>query len=171
MKVRVKLFRPDGVGTGTFFLLPFDVEQAFGKKRAPIVVTIGGVTYRTTVAVYGGKYHVVMRGELQRQAGVSPGDVVTATIEADLAQRVVTLPQDMKARLARSAHAKAVWAGLSYSHQKEHVDWLTSAKKDETRKKRLAQWIAALEKMTPRATRKKKAAPRTVRRATSRKRT
>jgi len=44
-----------------------------------------------------------------------------------------------------SAEALAVWEEFSYSKQKEYVEWVTGAKREATRDKRLAQaveWIA-----------------------------
>jgi hypothetical protein len=156
-KLRVKLDRPADVGSGAFFVLDFDVEKEFGKKRAPVVVTVNGVSYRSTVSVYGGQYMLVMREEIRKKAGVDVGDVVDVTLAADHAERVVVLPDDMKRALDKApAKARTAWAAMSYSHQKEHVDWLTSAKKEETRLARVAKWLDALVKMPPK---KKKKAP------------
>ena len=149
MKARVKLFRPEGAGTGTFFIVPFDVEAAFGKKRPPIVVTIGKLTYRTTVAVYDGKPHVIVRSELRAKAGVEAGQTVTVNLALDREARVVTLTPEMKKRLRTSDRAAKAWAQMSYSHQKEHAAWLADAKKLETRERRLAKWIDMLEAMPP----------------------
>ncbi|MBS2029560.1 MAG: DUF1905 domain-containing protein [Deltaproteobacteria bacterium] len=149
MKARVKLFRPEGAGTGTFFIVPFDVEAAFGKKRPPVVVTIGKITYRTTVAVYEGKPHLIVRSELREKAGVEAGQTVTVKLELDRAARVVALTPEMKTQLRQSKRASDAWAQLSYSHQKEHAAWLADAKKPETRARRLAKWIDVLEALPP----------------------
>ena len=57
----------------------------------------------------------------------------------------VTAPADLKAALAKNAKARKTFENFSYSHKKEYVDWITDAKRDETRKKRLTttiQWLA-----------------------------
>jgi uncharacterized protein YdeI (YjbR/CyaY-like superfamily) len=59
------------------------------------------------------------------------------------AQRV-SVPADLKAALAKNAKALKTFENFSYSHKKEYVDWITHAKRDETRKRRLKtaiQWL------------------------------
>ena len=58
------------------------------------------------------------------------------------------LPDDLAAPLAQKRHAAArsTWAGFSPGAQREYVDWITEAKSDATRRKRLAttlEWLAA----------------------------
>jgi Domain of unknown function (DUF1905) len=40
--------------------LPFDVREAYGTARPKVRATVNGVTLRTTVAMYRGKYYVVL---------------------------------------------------------------------------------------------------------------
>ncbi|MBO9700759.1 MAG: YdeI/OmpD-associated family protein [Sporocytophaga sp.] len=62
----------------------------------------------------------------------------------DLVKRVVTVPDDLKKLLNKNKAAKATFENLSFTHKKEFVLWIISAKKEETRTKRLEQ---ALEKL------------------------
>jgi len=55
-----------------------------------------------------------------------------------------TVPQDLQAAIDASATARATWAGFPPSCQREYVEWVTEAKRDETRTKRLEQTIAWL---------------------------
>lgn len=57
----------------------------------------------------------------------------------------VEVPDDLTAALARNEAARATFEGFSPSHKREYVEWLTEAKKDETRKRRLetaVQWMS-----------------------------
>jgi uncharacterized protein YdeI (YjbR/CyaY-like superfamily) len=57
----------------------------------------------------------------------------------------VTVPPDFKAALAKNAKARKTFDDFSYSHKKEYVEWITDAKREETRQRRLKtaiQWIA-----------------------------
>jgi uncharacterized protein YdeI (YjbR/CyaY-like superfamily) len=57
----------------------------------------------------------------------------------------INVPSDLKAALQKSAKARKTFEDFSYSHKKEYVDWITDAKRDETRKRRLQtaiQWMA-----------------------------
>ncbi len=124
--------------------VPFDVEAAFGRKRVPIVVTVNGVKYPSTVAVYAGRYYFPMRREIREKAGVAKGGQVTVTIEADSSKRTVKPPTDLAQALKKSARAKQAWKSWSFTHQKELVEWITSAKKAETRATRLKKAVGML---------------------------
>jgi uncharacterized protein YdeI (YjbR/CyaY-like superfamily) len=55
------------------------------------------------------------------------------------------LPDDLAAALRRSARARTAFEAFSPSHRREYVEWITEAKRDETRARRVAQaveWIA-----------------------------
>ena len=57
----------------------------------------------------------------------------------------LTVPQDMRAAIDAMPAAKACFDGFAPSCQREYVEWVTEAKRDETRAKRLAQtveWLA-----------------------------
>jgi uncharacterized protein YdeI (YjbR/CyaY-like superfamily) len=55
------------------------------------------------------------------------------------------VPDDLRAVLRKDKRALATFEGFSYSNQKEYVQWITEAKRAETRQRRLdttAQWLA-----------------------------
>ena len=55
------------------------------------------------------------------------------------------VPADLAAALKKNRKARAAYAAFTPSMQREYVDWITEAKRDETRAKRLAtalEWIA-----------------------------
>jgi uncharacterized protein YdeI (YjbR/CyaY-like superfamily) len=55
------------------------------------------------------------------------------------------VPQDLRAALDANAAAAATFDGFPPSCQRDYVEWVTEAKRDETRAKRLAQtveWLA-----------------------------
>jgi len=58
--------------------------------------------------------------------------------------RKVSVPPDLAALLAKNAKARATFEGFSYSKRKEYVEWIQGAKRDETRKARLATTLAQL---------------------------
>ena len=56
-----------------------------------------------------------------------------------------TVPQDLRAAIDAVPAAKATFDGFPPSQQREYADWVSDAKRDETRAKRLAQsveWLA-----------------------------
>lgn len=120
--------------------VPFDVREIFGAAKPPVLVTINGFTYRSTVAVYGGKYYVPLKRANAQAAGVEAGVPVIVTIEPDRSPREVDLPPDLAAALDE-AGLRHRWDALSYSHQREHVEAIEGAKRPETRTRRLAKAI------------------------------
>ena len=134
------LDRSEGAGTGTFVKVPLDVKAVFGRARPPVRVTIGPHTFRTTVAVYGGEYYVGVSRAHREAAGIEVGDLVTVTLAFDDEPRVVDLPDDLAAAL-RSGGVLDHWNRLSYSHQREYVEWIIEAARAETRARRVTQTV------------------------------
>lgn len=135
-----------GRASGGFLVeVPFDVKETFGSARAPVVATVNEVTWRTTVSTYGGKYYVGMRRELREQAGVDDGDTITVTLESDDAPRTVDVPPELKKALAKRPRARAAFDSLSFTHRREYVEWITGAKREDTRVRRLDKALTMLE--------------------------
>src|SRR5262245_18037710 len=121
--------------------IPFDVKAAYGSARAKVRVTVNGVELRTTVAVYGGKSYIGFRKEIRDAAGIEIGQTITVAIDADTEPRIVDVPKDLQRALAKNAAARKTFESLSYSHRKEHAQWVSDAKKEETRARRVARVI------------------------------
>jgi hypothetical protein len=134
-----------GGKTATGIEVPEDVVAALGSgNRPPVTVSLGGHTYRTTVARMGGRFLVPLSAENRTAAGVAAGDEVDVDIEADTGPREVTVPGDLAAALAQDGTARATFDALSYTHRKEWVRWIEEAKKAETRASRLAKTVESL---------------------------
>jgi hypothetical protein len=115
-----------------------------GAKRFPARTTINGATLRTTVTKMRGEYLFGLNRAAREQAGLTPGDTVTFTLELDTEPRVVDVPDALTDALKRDARAKARFDALSYSHRKEFAAWVAEAKRDQTRDKRIAQTLELL---------------------------
>ena len=90
-----------GGRTATGLRVPAEIVEALGSGKKPAVrVTIGGHTYRSTVATRGGVYLLPLSGENRTAAGVAAGDEVDVDIELDDQPREVTVPDDLAAALA-----------------------------------------------------------------------
>ena len=131
--------------TATGIQVPEEVVQALGSGRRPAVtVTINGYSYRSTVAVLGGRYMVGVSAEHRAGAGVAGGDEVDVDIDLDTAPREVTVPPDLAAALDTEPEARRTFDGLSYSNQSWHVLQVEGAKTDETRQRRIARSVDLL---------------------------
>ena len=131
--------------TATGISVPPEVVEALGAGKRPRVrVSINGHTYRSSVAVLGGRYMLGVSAENRAAAGVAGGDQVDVELELDTAPREVAVPPDFAAALTAEPAARTTFEGLSYSNQSWHVLQLDGAKSDETRQRRIAKSIAAL---------------------------
>ncbi len=126
-------------------VVPFDVKQAWGGARVAVKGTINGAAFRTTVVRMGGEYCFCVNQQMRAAAGgIGPGDTVKVVIEPDTAPRTVELPPDLKKALKTNAAARESWERYSYTHRKEFAQWLTEAKKPETRARRLEKALEML---------------------------
>lgn len=62
----------------------------------------------------------------------------------------LVVPADLAAALRRNRRAKATFESFSPSHRREYVMWITEAKTDETRQRRLAQAVEWMAEGKPR---------------------
>jgi hypothetical protein len=140
------VLQPDPTGTGTFVLIPRDVDRKLGLRGRPkIQALIAGHPYRGSLMPMGdGTFCLGVLKSIQESVGVKRGDVVTIELGLDTAPRVVEPPPDLSGALARDTRAAAAWEKLSYTNNKEMARSLEEARKAETRGRRLA---AALEKL------------------------
>jgi hypothetical protein len=115
-----------------------------GAKRFPVVVTVNGYTWRTSVMRMGGEFLVGLNREVRQGARVAAGDTVDVEIALDTAPREVEVPGALAGALASDAEAKAAFDRLAYTHRKEYAQWIAEAKRDETRERRVAQALQML---------------------------
>jgi len=128
-----------------FIRVPPEVLTTLGhRKRAPVKVTINATSFRTTIAVYGGKSYVGVRREIREAAGVTAGDQLTVGLEFDPELRTLDLPEALRVTLEGDSKAAAAFEKLSYTRKKEFVEWFMGAKQPETQRRRLAQVMAML---------------------------
>jgi hypothetical protein len=124
--------------------VPFDVKARYGRARAPVRGTVDGTDFRTTVAVYGGRYYLGFAKELRERAGIRIGDEIEIAIELDREPRTVEVPRALAAALARHPEAEASFEALSLSHRREYANWIAEAKREATRERRASKAIAML---------------------------
>jgi len=134
-------------GGGAFVEIPFDVEKAFGSKKPKVKAMIEGVLYRGTLVRMGSECHMlpILKG-IREQVGKTFGDEIKVTVEPDDQPRVIEVPKDLLKELKKDKEVKAFFDKLAYTHQKEYVNWVTDAKKEETRQSRIVKSIAMLKK-------------------------
>lgn len=122
--------------------IEFDVRAVFGKGRPPVVVTINGYSYRSTIMTMAGVTFVPLRTSNREAAGVVKGGTYEVTLTLDGTVREVTVPEALGAAL-EAAGVREGWERLSFTTRREHVEGIVGAKRAETRGKRIAAAVAA----------------------------
>lgn len=134
-----------GGKTATGFRVPTEAVEAIGAGKKPkVLVSINGHTYRSTVAVYGGVFMLPLSAQNREAAGVEAGDTVEVTLEHDTAERRVEVPDDLAAALDSHPGTRAAFDALSFSKQRQRAEAVASAKRPETRERRIAKVIGEL---------------------------
>ena len=131
--------------TATGIPVPAEVVEALGSgKKPPVRVTIGGHTYRSTVASRGKRYLVPLSAENRERAGVAAGDQVDVDLKLDTEPRTVAVPPDLADALASAPEARQFFDDLSFSQQQWYVIPIEQAKTPETRARRVTKAIDML---------------------------
>lgn len=145
VELRAKLVPIKG---GGFYVVVPDATAA----RAGVALhdrvrgTVGGVSYRSSLSRYSGKFHVGVQTSVVREAGLVAGSTFAMTLEPDPEPPPGEIvPADLAAALAASPQARFGFDSMGPAHRREHVKHVLDAKKPETRTRRIAATIAALE--------------------------
>ena len=134
-----------GGKSATGIAVPDEVVARLGAGRRPAVrVTIAGHTYRSTVAVMGGRYMIPVSADNRSRAGVAAGDRVDVRLELDTEPRQVEVPADLAAALEAEPTARAAFDRLSYSEKRWYVLGIEEAKTAATRDRRITKAVTTL---------------------------
>jgi hypothetical protein len=115
-----------------------------GAKRFPVVASVNGYTWRTSVMRMGGEFLVGLNHAVRQGADVEAGDTVDIELELDTAPREVDVPAALADALASDRDARVAFDRLAYTHRKEYARWIDDAKRDETRQRRVVQALRML---------------------------
>ena len=124
---------------------PFDVVTVFGRKgRVPVKGTINGFPYRSSLMNMGDGHMMVVNAQVRDGAKCERGDVVSVVMELDEDTRAVDVPAYLKKMIEGDRKAREFWPKVSFTHHKEYVREIESAKRSETKEKRIAAMMDAL---------------------------
>ncbi len=131
---------------GACVFFPYDTEAEFGTAAAiPVQATIDDIPYRGSLTRYGQPQHMLhILKSIREQLGKGPGDTVQVTLTRDTEPRTVDVPADLTERM-QHAGVLEFFNSLSYTHRREYTRWITEAKREETRLRRLAKSIDMLQ--------------------------
>ena len=85
-----------------------------------------------------------LKALIRKAAALNGAGVKSTRTPGPRSKAPPTVPEDLAAALHRNRIALANFEAMSPSHRLEYIEWLIAAKRDETRRKRLAtaiEWI------------------------------
>jgi bifunctional DNA-binding transcriptional regulator/antitoxin component of YhaV-PrlF toxin-antitoxin module len=140
-KFKTTLLQAEGMNATGIEVPPEIIDKLGQGKRPKVVLTVKGHSYRSTVAVMGGKYMIGVPQAHREAIGAKGGDKIEVQLELDDAPREVEIPKDLAAALKKAGATKGFDA-LSYTFRKEHVRSINEAKADDTRARRIEKAVA-----------------------------
>jgi hypothetical protein len=144
-KFKAKMEASDG--GGAYVLFPYDTETEFATRgKVSVKATFDGVPYTGSLMKYGGPHPMLgVLKAIREQIGKGPGDTIDVEVWRDDAARTVEVPAAFTKRM-REEGLLPFFEALSFTHRKEYCRWITEAKKEETRLKRLEKAVEMLRK-------------------------
>jgi len=130
--------RPKGA-TWTFLILPNGASSKLPSRGMTAVEgTINGAPFRATLEPDGQRSHwLKIPAKLRAAAGAAAGDVVDLEIAPTGKVPEPRLPADLREALAAAPQARVHWADLTPAARRDWVQWISSAKRAETRARRI----------------------------------
>lgn len=143
IRFKAKLFRPaesEKADSWTFLILPKAASAKLPSRGiAAIEGTINGFAFQATLEPDGQKSHwLKVDRKLREAARAEAGDVVTLEIAPAAEDTEPTVPADLRKALAgASSKARALWSDITPNARRDWIHWITSAKQEETRARRI----------------------------------
>jgi len=144
-----KLSRPAAnakPGSWTFLTLPKDASAKLPSRgRTTVEGTLNGFPFRATLEPDGQKSHwLKVDRKLREAAGAEAGDIVTLEIAPLAEEPEPSVPADLRKALAANPKARALWADITPIARRDWIHWIVSAKRPETRARRVDNACAML---------------------------
>lgn len=135
-----------GNKSGAWVEIPDHIVQHFKiKGQLKVKATFNGEPYRGSIANMGKKSHILIVVKAIRQKiEKEVGDIISVSVEKDTEKREVEVPAELQELLKNNPASKSFFDSLSYTNRKEYAQWIASAKKQETKQKRLKETVRRL---------------------------
>ena len=137
-----KLLRPAETakrGSWTFLVLPKNASARLPTRGITTVKgTINDYPFRATLEPDGQRSHwLKVKRKTREAAGADVGDVVTLEIMSAGEEPEARVPADLRKALAAAPKARALWSDITTTGRRDWIHWITSAKRAETRARRI----------------------------------
>jgi hypothetical protein len=128
--------------------LPTDASEGLPSRgQVAVHATIDGHAFDTVVEPDGRRGHWVRVGEdLQKEAGVAPGDRVTLTLDVAEEWPEPDVPEDLAGALSEAPDdIRDVWGDITPMARWEWVRWVQATRNPSTRQRRVEVSISKME--------------------------
>jgi Bacteriocin-protection, YdeI or OmpD-Associated/Domain of unknown function (DUF1905) len=124
----------------TFLILPKNASAKLPSRgMTAIEGAINGVPFQAVLEPDGQKSHwLKVDRKLSEAAGADAGDVVTLDVAPAAKDREPEVPADLKKALAAAASkTRTTWSDITPNARRDWIHWISSAKQEETRARRI----------------------------------
>ena len=142
IRFKAKLLRPAATTKGSswsFLVLPKNVSAKLSTRSMTTVQgTINRHPFRATLEPDGQRSHWLKVDRKMREgAEAEVGEVVTLEITPAAEELEPRVPADLRKALAAVPAARVVWSDITAVARRDWIHWITSAKRPETRARRI----------------------------------
>jgi uncharacterized protein YdeI (YjbR/CyaY-like superfamily) len=149
MKWSMPHFDHKGVMCG---MAAFKEHCAFGFWKADLILEPGETAEKSGMGSFGCIRSMAdlpsektLIGYVKKAAALNDDGVKVPGRTKPKKRKPLATPADLTAALKKSAKARKTFEDFSPSHRREYIEWITEAKREETRKERLGKamkWLA-----------------------------
>jgi len=108
------------------------------RSQTAVDGTLNGVAFSATLEPDGQKSHwLKVPKKLRESAGAAAGDIVALEIRPAAREPELQVPADLRKALNAAPQARAVWRDITAVARRDWIQWITSARRPETRVRRI----------------------------------
>jgi Bacteriocin-protection, YdeI or OmpD-Associated/Domain of unknown function (DUF1905) len=149
IRVKAKLLRPAASGSGgswSFIVLPKAASAKLRTRNAMTVEgTINGAAFCAVLEPDGeGSHWLKVNEKMRKSAAADVGDFVALEMMRAARELEPSVPTDLRKALAAAPGARALWGQITPTARRDWIHWITSAKRPETRARRIENACAML---------------------------
>ena len=143
IRFKAKLLRPAESEKGdswTFLILPKTASAKLPSRSVTAIEgTINGHAFQALLEPDGQKSHWLrVDRKLSKAAGADAGDIVTLEIAPAAKELEPEVPADLRKALAAAVpKTRELWSDITTNARRDWIFWITSAKQEETRTRRI----------------------------------
>jgi hypothetical protein len=141
IRFKAKLQRPESPkgAAWTFLVLPKGASAKLPSRGLTTVEgTVNDQPFQATLSPDGQRSHwLKVSRKLREDAGANPGDTVALEVRSVAEEPEPKVPAELRKALAAAPKAKAVWSDITTRARMDWIQWIESAKRDDTRTRRI----------------------------------